>query len=91
MEQKVIVPSVMWCVFYLPISEVGNKPSSSTGGVNKVLQMHELTKLRDSSVLLLTPCMKSSEAEKRKEKAFVLVDPWLFQGSGWCERDEEVT
>lgn len=48
------------------------------GGVNKVFQMHDLTKLRDSSVLLLTPCMKSSEAEKKKERAFVLVDPWLF-------------
>lgn len=48
------------------------------GGVNKVFQKHALTELEDSSVLLLTLCMKSSEAEKEKERAFVLVDPWLF-------------
>lgn len=48
------------------------------GGVNKVFQKHDLTKLEDSSILLLTLCRESSEAEKKKERAFVLVDPWLF-------------
>ena len=42
--------SVMLCIFYLPISEVGNKPSSSMGGVHKVFQMHDLTKLQESSM-----------------------------------------
>lgn len=64
------MPSVTLCIFYLPISEVDNKPSPSMGGVNKVFQMHDLTKLQDSSVLLLTVCMKSSEAEKKKGKGF---------------------
>lgn len=48
------MPSVMSCVFYLLISEVGNKPSPSMGEINKVFQMHNLTKLEDSSGLLLT-------------------------------------
>lgn len=40
----------MLCIFYLPTSEVvDNKPSPSVGGVNKVFQMHDLTKLNDSS------------------------------------------
>lgn len=44
------MPSVALCIFYLPISEVDNKPSPSMGGVNKVFQMHYLTKLQDSSM-----------------------------------------
>lgn len=44
------MPSVLLCIFYLPTSEVDNKPSLSVGGVNKVFQMCDLTKLGDSSV-----------------------------------------
>lgn len=40
---------MLW-TFYLPISEVENECTSSMGGVNKVFQMHDLTKLRDSSM-----------------------------------------
>lgn len=72
------MPSLMLCLFYLPVLEVNNKPSLTMGGVNKVFERHDLTKLENSSVLLLTLCRKSSEAEKKKERAFVLVDPWLF-------------
>lgn len=32
-------------VFYLPTSEVDNKPSLSVGGVNKAFPMRELTNL----------------------------------------------
>lgn len=49
------MPSVMLCIFYLLVSEVNNKPSSTMGGVNKVFQKHDLTKLEDSSVLLFNP------------------------------------
>lgn len=36
----------MLCIFYLPVSEVNNKPSPTMGGVNKVFGKHDLRNLR---------------------------------------------
>lgn len=81
----------MLSIFYLHISgELRTRISNAV--VNKVYKIARSYQTGlELYVLLLTPCTESSEAEREKERAFVRVDPWLFWGSGWSERDEEVT
>jgi hypothetical protein len=64
------MPCIRLCIFYLSISGVENQCSFSMGVVNKVFQMHDLTKLRILLCFIVNPLHEIFWSWKEKVKGF---------------------